>query len=78
MCLFVFKDPTLPLKYPCHSVLPLRIADSFREVAGNIILGHSLTRAPTIAVELLAVVSVGRAVAEALKAWINSWIEDVS
>ena len=68
VCLFGFKDPTLSILCPCHVFFPSRIAYSFREVAGNVILGDSLTGALNVTVEVLTVVSAGRLVTEALKA----------
>ena len=75
VCLFGFKDPTHSLIYPCHFLLPLGIADSFREVAGNVISRQSLIGSLFVAVEVLAVVYVGRSVDEAFRAIINSWLE---
>jgi len=67
-CLFGSKNPTLSLIYPCHFLIPLRIADSFRGVSGNVILGRYLTGALAVAAEALVVVLVEREVDEAFRA----------
>ena len=75
VCLFGFKDTTLPFIHPYHFLLSLRIADSFKELYVNVIVGHSLTGALAVAAKALVAVLVRREV-EAWRAWINYWFED--